>query len=400
MIFDFNFYSSILLIFVSNGLLYSFLILKKGIQFENQSNKWLSLFVFLCCLYIMPWMFGFSGWYDKQPYRDFMFYVPFQHLFFIGPVFYFYVQSLLNPNFKLNKSNFWHLVPGLLYLVYNLIIFITDKVVLKKYYFYADGADKDFDSWYQYAGFFSMVFYLVLSLKYYQKFLVLMQNITSFADKFVFKWIKTFLIAFLSMQLLQIIFFMVGLFYDIETYVGSWWYFFCFSIIMFYIAITGYNNNLNAQIPFEFDSFQNNKVILFPSIDHEMSEELDFEKGSESNFENEEVLMWKNKIMSLFEIEKAAQNPELSLTDIAKKLKTNVSIVSKVINQGFDLNFNDFVNQYRVEEIKKAFENGDHKKNTLLGIAYDAGFNSKATFNRAFKKNTGFSPKEFLKSVG
>ena len=63
------------------------------------------------------------------------------------------------------------------------------------------------------------------------------------------------------------------------------------------------------------------------------------------------------------------------------------------------MNFNDFINNYRVEDVKKAFDKGEHKKTTLLGIAFDCGFNSKATFNRAFKKNTGISPKEYLKKV-
>lgn len=45
------------------------------------------------------------------------------------------------------------------------------------------------------------------------------------------------------------------------------------------------------------------------------------------------------------------------------------------------------------------FQKGEHKKSTLIGIAYDCGFNSKATFNRAFKKNTGKSPKEFIEKI-
>ena len=399
MTFNFNFYSSLLLIFVSNGLLYSFLILKKAVQKQSRANKWLSLFVFLCSLYIMPWMLGFSGWYDQQPYRDFMFYMPFQHLFFIGPVLYFYVQSLLNPHFRVTRTTSLHLLPGILYLLYSLFVFVVDKIILKKYYFYANGTDKDFDAWYQYLGFASMVFYLLLSLKYYQKFILLMQNIVSYADNFLFNWVKTFLIAFLSMQILQVIFFIIGFFVNIETYVGTWWYFFCFAIIMLYIAISGYNNNLDTYIPFEFDSFQNQKVLLLSNTTPEIAVEFNLETTPETNFDHEDILVWKNKITLLFEVEKAAQNPELTLNDLAKTLKTNVSLVSKVINQGFEMNFNDFVNKYRIDQVKKAFLNGDHKKTTLLGIAFDCGFNSKATFNRAFKKNTGLSPKDYLKSV-
>jgi AraC-like DNA-binding protein len=67
-----------------------------------------------------------------------------------------------------------------------------------------------------------------------------------------------------------------------------------------------------------------------------------------------------------------------------------------VINQGFQLNFNDFINQYRIEAVKDKLKAGEQKTQTLLGIAYDCGFNSKATFNRAFKKVTGLSPKQWL----
>jgi AraC-like DNA-binding protein len=105
---------------------------------------------------------------------------------------------------------------------------------------------------------------------------------------------------------------------------------------------------------------------------------------------------WKPKIISLLQDEKIYEDPELSLTQMAKQLKTNPSILSKTINQGFQLNFNDFINNYRIEAVKEKLQAGEQKTQTLLGIAYDCGFNSKATFNRAFKKVTGTSPKEWL----
>ena len=104
---------------------------------------------------------------------------------------------------------------------------------------------------------------------------------------------------------------------------------------------------------------------------------------------------WKQKITDLLQQSKVYEDPELSLTQVAKQLKTNPSIISKVINQGFELNFNDFVNNYRIEAVKQKLKAGEQKTQTLLGIAFDCGFNSKATFNRAFKKFTGVSPKEW-----
>ena len=61
------------------------------------------------------------------------------------------------------------------------------------------------------------------------------------------------------------------------------------------------------------------------------------------------------------------------------------------------MNFNDFINHYRIEAVKEKLSAGEHNTTTLLGIAYDCGFNSKATFNRAFKKSTTLSPNEYLK---
>ena len=91
--------------------------------------------------------------------------------------------------------------------------------------------------------------------------------------------------------------------------------------------------------------------------------------------------------------------PELSLADLARRLHTNPVVLSQVINVGTGKNFNDFVNGYRVEAFKKAVRDPANKHLSLLGVALDCGFNSKATFNRAFKKFTGVSPKEFAETA-
>ena len=190
MLFQFGFYSSLLLITFSQGIIYSILLLKKAIQTETKSNYWLSLFIFLCSLFVAPWMLGFGGWYDNQPYRDVLFYTPFQHLFFIGPVIYFYTQSLLNPSFRLTKKNALHLLPGVLYLLYSLFICFYDKLIVHEYYFYKDGMDKDFDFWYQKTGLVSMIIYFVMSIRYYNLYRKLMFQVVSYADSILFKWIK------------------------------------------------------------------------------------------------------------------------------------------------------------------------------------------------------------------
>lgn len=99
------------------------------------------------------------------------------------------------------------------------------------------------------------------------------------------------------------------------------------------------------------------------------------------------------------ETDKLYTNPELSLTQLAKHLQSNPSFISKIINQGFGVNFNDFVNQYRILAVQRQLKTGQHQTQTLLAIAYECGFNSKATFNRAFKKSTGQIPQDYIKSL-
>ncbi len=406
MLFSFSFYSSLLLIFFVHGLVYAVLLYRKGKSNDSKADKWLSFFLLLCILYIAPWMLGFAGWYDNQPYRDILFYTPMQHLYFMGPAIFFYVQSLLNPSFKFGKKEWLHLLPGFLYLLFSIIVVVTDKLVLKRYYFLANGGDLDFDTWYQVSGFFSMLFYFLISLRYYNLYKKLMMQVVSYADVVLFRWVKNFLYAFLFMLISEFLFYVASFFPAFEKlrYVGMWWQYFSFALIFYYIAITGYANSIETKVPFKFNllNYRTPVLLTYSSVEnkHNIIEDAEILEMQDSKVENNEDTLllkeWKPKIITLLHDEKIFEDPELSLTQVAKQLKTNPSIISKVINQGFQLNFNDFINKYRIEAVKEKLQAGEQKTQTLLGIAFDCGFNSKATFNRAFKKLTGLSPKEWM----
>jgi len=404
MLFSFNKYSSLLLIFFVHGLVYAILLWRKSILNETRSDKWLSIFLILCILYITPWMIGFGGWYDEQPYRDILFYVPFQHLYFIGPVIFFYVQSLLNPSFRFGKKEWLHLLPGLLYLLFSVVMVVTDKLVLKKYFFLANGADPDFDTWYQLTGFASMVLYFIFSIRYYGLYKKLIVQVISYADVVMFRWIKNFLLSFLLILIVRLGFTISELIIQ-QTYSSTWWYFLAFAIIFYYIAITGYANSIETKIAFRPNLPGYRSALLLnylpPTLQHQVTTEdaevIEIESvANHQTIPSETLSEWKTKLLNLMQAKKMYEDPELSLAQVAKQLQSNPSLISKMINQGFGLNFNDFVNQFRIEAVKTLLENGEHKKQTLLGIAFDCGFNSKATFNRAFKKFTGHSPKEWL----
>lgn len=403
MLFEFSFYSSLLLVFFVHGFVYAFLLWRKSLVNETVADKWLSIFLFLSVLYIAPWMLGFAGWYDTQPYRDVLFYVPFHHLFFIGPVIFFYVQALLNPSFKFGKREWLHLIPGILYFIYSVIIVVTDKLIVKKYYFLADGADRDFDTWYQLSGYISMIVYFIASIRFYNLYKKLLVQVVSYADSVLFKWIRNFLIAFLAILIVRLILFMLSFSFNLK-YWDTWWYYFAFAIAFYYIAVTGYANSVKTKIPFQTNLFTAKPALLlqYSAANNDGIEEaevLEMEDGKIEKADAAVVQEWKAKIFAAVVAENLYANSELSLTDLAKKLNTNASVLSKAVNRGFEMNFNDFINYYRVQAVLEKLKAGEQKTQTLLGIAYDCGFNSKATFNRAFKKVTAVSPKEWLEKL-
>jgi AraC-like DNA-binding protein len=97
--------------------------------------------------------------------------------------------------------------------------------------------------------------------------------------------------------------------------------------------------------------------------------------------------------------EKPYTNNELNLYDLASFLNVSSSYLSYILNTCLDINFYQFVNKYRVEEAQRRIKNNDAKKFTLLTIAFESGFNSKASFNRIFKNITGLTPSEYQKSI-
>jgi AraC-like DNA-binding protein len=391
MFFDLNFQSVPLLIFFVNGLIFSVLLLKKGLETDSNACLWLSLFVFLCSLYLCPWMCGHARWYFVEPYRQLLFYVPTMQLFLMGPVIYFYTKSLLNSSFRLSSKEMLHLLPAFVYLMYSLVVWVTDKLVLNEAYFYADGRDKDLSDWYQQLGWLWMIGYAILSIRHYNQYRKVIFDVVSYADSVKFAWIKRYLVAFVLMQVLLGVF--LFLYPEWGSFSNKWWYYFAFSILSFYIALEGYVNVYQVNFPFDFSEKRQDYLFENEAI---ISENEIIENEEKNSYNLEE---WRPKLLTLIEVERLYENPRLALTDIAEKLQTNPTMVSRVVNHCFDMNFNDFVNNYRVEAVKLMLSQNLHQKHTLLGIAYDAGFNSKTTFNRVFKKNTGLSPKEYLEQL-
>ena len=104
------------------------------------------------------------------------------------------------------------------------------------------------------------------------------------------------------------------------------------------------------------------------------------------------------RLLYYMQEEKPYVNGKLSLGDVADYLNISTNHLSQVINENLGINFFNFINGYRIELIKQKMLDPNNSHLTLLGMAYDSGFNSKSSFNNIFKKSTGLTPSQFLKS--
>lgn len=105
-----------------------------------------------------------------------------------------------------------------------------------------------------------------------------------------------------------------------------------------------------------------------------------------------EMLGLQARLEALMTDEKVFTDNELGLTQLAQKIDVSIHQLSYLLNKGYGKNFFQYVNSYRVELAKELLLSEQHRHLSVLGIAFEAGFNSKTTFNTAFKKATGLSP--------
>ncbi len=128
-------------------------------------------------------------------------------------------------------------------------------------------------------------------------------------------------------------------------------------------------------------------------------EKLAEKKTKEAPIDEAKLLILYSEIEKYFEEHKPYQDPEFNTYKLALGLNANISQLSKAISLKNGFNFNKLTNMYRIKEVKKNIEDGEHKKFTLKHIYQNAGFTSQTTFNRAFKEVEGMSPTAFIEQL-
>ncbi len=107
----------------------------------------------------------------------------------------------------------------------------------------------------------------------------------------------------------------------------------------------------------------------------------------------------EKRLIALFVEDMIYLNENLSLSDVAAALNESPKKITELLNTDMNTNFYAFVNHFRVEAFKSRMNDQKSQNKTFLGLAYESGFKSKATFNRAFKEITGMTPKSYQTTI-
>ncbi|MEM6805587.1 MAG: helix-turn-helix domain-containing protein [Bacteroidota bacterium] len=124
------------------------------------------------------------------------------------------------------------------------------------------------------------------------------------------------------------------------------------------------------------------------------------ERISNFTFSAADLAKWKGNILHALEKEKLFRDAGITVGQLAKHLGLPINSLSHIINESFDTNFSDLINHHRILAFKELVLQPDSKKYSILGMGQEVGFSSKASFYRAFKKETGLTPSDYIKSQG
>lgn len=383
---DFNVHSTPLLVLVLQGLLLITFLFVRYLKTKNISDLFLSLILLIICYEQISYTIGFMGWYNMfRNTKINYFLIPMGVA--LAPLIYLYVKAITTSKFKFRKTDWLHFILAFSLILFRLVIYFYDSL--------QPGFDETQNGILKlsldepiiqpiliFVSFAQMLLYLAFTFQLFYNYRKLIIDYFSNTYKLELNWILSFLIAFTLLFLYSSLQDIVGSLIVEINYEQRWWLNIFMALIVLYVGVKGYftkTTKLN-KLPFTFST-------NLDFIARQKDEDLPFLASD------------LDKVTDFMKNKKPYLNPDLNLSDLSISLNFTRAELSKIINTGFGKNFNDFINEYRVNAFKAKLKSGEHQQLSLLGIAYDCGFNSKATFNRVFKKITQNSPTEFLNTL-
>jgi AraC-like DNA-binding protein len=343
---------------------------------DKSVTKWLAMFVGSVSIPIlMPVGQQLHSW------QVIIFVEPFTLL--IGPLLYFYVRSFKE---EITWRKAWpHLVLFVLYIIN--AYFLYTEVGLK--YPFTTNVPPEVPS--HPLSFYPVIGRLIQRLVYYWlamrvllRYQKSIRQLFSDVSRINLGWVRWLVNGYLVFVLVTIIAYSLILKYP-ERF--SLWVLMIGSIVTIYIYMAAWKGISQSTL------WQIKPEIKKEVIEKEMQEaEKIVIKKAPVERKYDEIV---SRIILLMEKEKLYQETELTLLDLANRLQLPSYQVSQAINEGLNKSFYDVINGYRVEEAKRLLGDPKNINYTILSVGFEAGFNSKTTFNTVFKKFTGLTPTDF-----
>lgn len=305
--------------------------------------------------------------------------------FTYGPLMFLYAKLMTQEKPKFNYRYLWHFLPFMLFFIVSMI-FLNKPVM--------EGTK----------GFLLVDRFISLRLIYGISFFI---SITAYS-------VATFVVIYKHQKNLKYLLSYSSARVTLQWLIGLSVTFYVSYVLVFIVGLMDILLNFMPFDPYEL-SFLGLTVFAFlygyfgvkqPGIFEEIvrhetvsdiPEKTSNGKYSRSGLKTKDVKMISKDILSYMEQQKPFLDRELSISDVADHLRVSRHFVTEVINNHMGKNFYYFINEYRVEEVKRRLHDPKHKNLTILAIAYDSGFNSKSAFNTVFKEMTGKTPSQYLK---
>lgn len=298
-------------------------------------------------------------------------------LFLFGPLFYLYVKLIINRNYKFNKNTWLHFLPFILCILVMMPEFL--KSADEKFKYFNNRMISPVGAIISFAQIIHLFSYNAVIYKIVEKHKeMIKRSESSIEDKdlhWVPKGIICFVVTFGLMFILWVLYLMgidtMEIFHVSVPLVVS--------VIIYGMGYLGLKQS-DITIVVE-------ETIPLPPA----------KKYEKSTLKDDQADEYIDKIKDFMADNKPYLDNNLTLLKLAEMLNIHTHHLSQIINENFNQNFFDFINSYRVEEAKRLLCDQHNNLYTVLAIAEESGFNSKTSFNAAFKKFTNMTPSEFKK---
>jgi AraC-like DNA-binding protein len=303
--------------------------------------------------------------------------------FTYGPLLYLYVRFMTEPGRKFNWLALLHFIPFVGFFVVS-VIFRSVPLVRNLRTFFVPDKLISLRIIYGTCFFLSITIYSILSFIEIRKHQKNLKNLVSYTSGVItLNWLKIISISF---YVAYVIIFILGGLSILTNLIPFDPYFISFGFITIFSFVYSF---YGIKQPVIFGQ----EVIL------DGFEKKEPEKYSRSGLRENQAAEYLETLISYVEKNKPYLNRDLSIHDLASQTGISKHYITQVLNEKYGRNFFTFINEYRVKEVIERFSDPKFNHYTILAIAFDAGFNSKTTFNSIFKTYTGSTPSQYREKM-